>query len=156
MSFSDLRFIFYFLPVFVLLHTVAPSRARNALLFLGSLGLYAFGAGSESAGVLLALTALNYLFARWMTDDDDVIRRAFLCLGLFFDFGALFFFKYLTALVALFTPRGATVTLHVILPLGVSFYIFQMAAYLIDVYRRKIEPEANFFETILVPSSSMM
>ena len=151
MSFSDLRFIFYFLPAFVLLHTLAPAKARNALLFFASLGVYAWGtelesgAGLESAGILLGATVVNYLFGRWMANEDRVMRRAFLGLALFLDFGALFFFKYFTPLLNAFSGRDFSF-LHIALPLGVSFYIFQMTAYLIDVCRGTIEPETNFID----------
>lgn len=148
MSFSDLRFIFYILPPFVLLHTVLPSKYRNALLFFGSLGIYAFGAGLECAGILLGMTALNYLFGRWMKDEEPYMRRAFLGLGLFLDFLSLFFFKYLTAVFDVLARFGYDdySFLHIALPLGVSFYIFQMTAYLIDVCRGAVEPETSFID----------
>ena len=147
-SFSDLRFIFYVLPAFVLLHTLVPSKARNALLFFGSLAVYAWGAGPEAAGILLGATVVNYLFGRWMANEDRVMRRAFLVLALFLDFAALFFFKYFYALLESLEPyTGRDFSfLHVAMPLGVSFYLFQMTAYLIDVCRGTVEPETNFLD----------
>ncbi len=147
MSFSDLRFLFYFLPAFVLLHALVPSKARNALLFFGSLGIYWVGAGAAAAGVLLGVTCLSYLFARWMEGEDAVMRRAFLALGLLLDLGALFFFKYFTPLLGALRPVLPEYwqSFSVALPLGVSFYVFQTAAYLIDVCRGTEEAEADFF-----------
>ena len=147
-SFSDLRFIFYFLPAFVLLHTLVPAKARNALLFVGSLGLYAWGAGLDVAGILLGATLVNYLFGRWIANEDLAMRRAFLCLALILDFGALFFFKYFTPLAEMLQPlTGQDLSfLHIALPLGISFYIFQMTAYLIDVCRGAVEPETSFID----------
>jgi len=147
-SFSDLRFIFYIVPAFVLVHAVLPGKTRNAFLFLGSLGVYAFGAGLESAAILAAMTGMNYLFGRWMSQEEPIVRRAFLALALLLNFGALFFFKYLAAMLdALKDVIGADFSfLHIAMPLGVSFYIFQMAAYLIDVCRGDTEAEANFFD----------
>ena len=148
MSFSDLRFIFYALPVFVLLHTVMPSKARNALLFLGSLAIYAFGAGLEAAGILLGLTLINYLFGRWMSHEEKSMRRAFLGLALSLNFGALFFFKYLSFLLGVLDPIIGTdfSFLHIAMPLGVSFYLFQMIAYLIDVCHGTVEAEDNLID----------
>ncbi|MBQ9460223.1 MAG: MBOAT family protein [Oscillospiraceae bacterium] len=148
MSFSDLRFIFYILPAFVLLHSLVPAKARNALVFIGSLGIYAFGAGVESAAILLAMTFINYLFARWMSNEELSMRRAFLALALLLDFGALFFFKYLATILGLLENAldYDYSFLHIALPLGVSFYIFQMTAYLIDVCRGDIEAESSFFD----------
>ena len=148
MSFSDLRFIFFFLPPFVLLHGIAPSRLRNTLLLVGSLGVYAFGAGLEAAAMLFALTLLNYLFARWMPEGDVVLRRAYLALGLLLDLGALFFLKYFNPVLAALGSalRRDYPLLRVAMPLGVSFYVFQMAAYLIDVCRGDTEAETNFID----------
>lgn len=148
MSFSDLRFIFYILPLFVLLHTLFPPRLRNGLLFFGSLGIYAWGSGLEVAGILMGATTANYLFGRWMAQEDRAMRRAFLALALFLDFGALFFFKYFFALADALRPwTGRDFSfLRIALPLGVSFYIFQMTAYLIDVCRGTVEPETNFID----------
>lgn len=148
MSFSDLRFIFYILPLFVLLHTIAPSRARNALLFLGSLAVYAYGAGPADAAILLGATVLNYLFARWMSQEEPGMRRAFLSLALLLNFGALFFCKYLPPTLTALQPvlRADYSFLKIALPLGISFYVFQMSAYLIDVCRGTLEAEANFWD----------
>lgn len=148
MSFSDLRFIFYILPLFVLLHTVVPSRARNALLFFGSLALYGFGAGLADAVILFGATALNYLFARWMSQEGPGMRRAFLSLALFLNLGALFFCKYLPAALTALQPvlHEDYSFLKIALPLGISFYVFQMSAYLIDVCRGTLEAETNFLD----------
>ena len=132
------------MPAFVLLHALCPARARNALLFFGSLGVYAIGAGVEAAAVLLGTAALNHLAARWMRRAPSM-RRAALALGLGLDLGVLFFFKYLAAALALLGPARAGAPLpRAAMPLGVSFYVFQAAAYLIDVYRGATEAERSF------------
>lgn len=148
MSFSDLRFIFYILPLFVLLHTIAPSKVRNALLFFGSLAIYAYGAGPTDAAILLGATVLNYLFARWMSQEDPGLRRAFLWLALLLNFGALFFCKYLPSALSTLRPvlHADYSFLKIALPLGISFYVFQMSAYLIDVCRGTSEAETNFLD----------
>ncbi len=149
MSFSDLRFIFYMLPPFVLLHTLLPAKARNALVLFASLAMYAFGAGLAAAAVLVGVTGLSYLFARWMdAEDDRSIRRAYLGLALFLDFGALFILKYLTTVLGVLGPllRTDFSFLRIVLPLGVSFFIFQAAAYLIDVCRGDIRAETNLID----------
>ncbi len=144
----------------MLLHTIAPSRARNALLFLGSLGVYAYGAGLDgsgayspeagltAAGILLGATVINYLFARWMSQEEPSLRREFLFLALFLDFGALFFCKYLPSVLSALRPvlHEDYSFLRIALPLGISFYTFQMTAYLIDVYRGTQEAETNFWD----------
>ena len=149
MSFSDLRFLFYILPAFVLLHALAPAKARNALLFFGSLGVYALGAGLEDAAILLGLTLANYLFGRWIAQEKSPgMRRVFLSMALMLDFGALFFFKYFSSALSLLSGvSGQDYSfLHIALPLGVSFYLFQITAYLIDVCRGAIAAEDSFID----------
>lgn len=148
MSFSDLKFIFYVLPVFVLLHTVLPSKARNSLLFFGSFAVYACVAGREAAALLLGVTLVNYVLARRMAREEGELRPALLSLALFLDFGTLFCFKYMDALLRVLMPRayGDYSFLSMALPLGISFYIFQSAAYLIDVYRGAAPVERNFID----------
>lgn len=148
MSFSDLKFIFYVLPVFVLLHTVLPSKARNALLFFGSFAVYACVAGREAAALLLGVTLVNYVLARRMAREEGELRAALLSLALFLNFGTLFCFKYMDALLRALMPwaYGDYSFLSMALPLGISFYIFQSAAYLIDVYRGVAPVERNFID----------
>lgn len=147
MSFSDLRFIFYFLPVFVFLHTVIPAKFRNPLLFAASLGIYALGAGLPAAALLITATLINFLLARGMLRSSPGIRRVLLVLALALDFGTLVRFKYWGSLTALLPPPAAGRALPpLILPLGISFYLFQLTAYLIDVGRGRLEAETDFFD----------
>ena len=148
MSFSDLRFIFYVLPVFVLLHTLAPAKFRNALLFLASLGIYAFGAGPVPAAILFGTTLVNYLLALWLARAGTAGRKAILAFSLLLDFGALFYFKYFPKLFQAlsFFFSGALTLPQIALPLGVSFYLFQLTSYLIDVSRGTIDPERSFID----------
>ena len=147
-SFSDLRFIFYVLPGFILLHTLIAPKARNALLFFGSLAVYAWGAGLEAAGILVVMTLLNYLIARWIAQEVSSTRGIYLAMAILLNLGTLFSCKYFFALSAALEPyTGWDLSfLHIALPLGISFYIFQMSGYLIDVYRGNIEPEANLID----------
>lgn len=143
MSFSDLRFLFYVMPAFILLHTLAPSKLRNALLFLGSLGVYVWGAGLAAAAVLCGATVLNFLFGLWLEAAWGWLRKAVLFLALLVDFGALFCLKYVAELSELFAVEPF---FRLALPLGVSFYLFQLTAYLIDVRRDDIPAERSFVD----------
>ena len=141
MAFSDLRFIFYFLPAFVLLHTLLPQRYKNALLLLSSLGVYAIGAGWEAAAILCGAVLVNHLLACLTAGRGLAVRRAVLALALLVDLGALFCFKYLVPLWNRFGPESPA--LRIVLPLGVSLYLFQLIASQIDVYRADLEPERS-------------
>lgn len=133
MVFSSFEFLFRFLPVFLIIYYVTPEKFRNIVLFVGSIVFYTLG---EAEYVLLLLTCafLNYVLARLMyrhaTEGRGTRQRVLLILALVYDFGQLFFYKY-----SGFTNR---------LPLGISFYTFQIAAYVIDVYRGVVPAEKSF------------
>jgi len=142
-SFSDLRFIFYVLPAFVLLHALLPARARNALLLFGSLAVYAFFAGVRDAALLAVFLPVNYTLALWLGQErEELLRRALLILALALDLGVLFFFKYLPPLLAAAADEPSL--LRAALPLGLSFYVFQAVSYLVDVSRGVVPAERDF------------
>ena len=116
-----------------MIYFIAPEKFRNLVLFAGSIVFYTYG---EAAYVLLLLASVvvNYLIGVEMNSQwargSDISRRVLLFTALFYDFGMLFFFKY----------SGMTEKL----PLGISFYTFQIAAYVMDVYWRKVPEERSF------------
>ena len=130
MSFSDLTFIFYILPAAVALHALAPMRMRNAVLFALSMAIYAYGGGLACASLLLAVIVSHYALARSMARARRGARRALVSLALCADFALLLYFKYRGVLFPAPTSVFAAA-----LPLGISFYLFQSTAYLIDVFR---------------------
>ena len=133
MVFSSFEFLFRFLPAFLIIYFITPKKFRNAVLFLGSIAFYTYG---EAQYVLLlsASVTVNYVIARSMykTPEDGRGRKqaVLLILAICYDFGMLFFFKY----------SGLTTKL----PLGISFYTFQIAAYVIDVYRGIVPAEKSY------------
>ena len=131
MAFSSLEFIFWFLPVFLAVYYLVPAGRRNIPLLLGSLVFYGWGIRESPwmAAVLATDLLVTYVCGRLLAGG----RRAGLLAGaLTVLFGLLLGFKYAGLL-------GASVAL----PLGISFYTFQMAAYLIDVHRGKARPETS-------------
>lgn len=145
MSFSTLPFLFYFLPAFLVVYRLVPARRRNAVLTLGSLLFYCLGAGFGALLVLLALILVNFAAARLMERARGDVRRAWLVLALACDLGSLFYFKYMGwFLENLGILSGADLSfLRVALPLGVSFYVFQSIAYVLDVYRGTVGAERS-------------
>ena len=133
MVFSSFEFLFRFLPAFLIIYFITPKKFRNAVLFLGSIAFYTYGE-AQYVLLLLASVTVNYVIARSMykTPEDGRGRRqaVLLILALCYDFGMLFFFKY----------SGLTTKL----PLGISFYTFQIAAYVIDVYRGIVPAEKSY------------
>ena len=137
MSFSDLTFLFYFLPLFFAVYYLVPFRCKNAVLVLGSAAFYFLGAGARDALLLGASILFHFCLARAMDGKAVRARKALLLFGLCADLFGLVYFKYAAFILEnLGKLTGQTFSLvQLALPLGVSFYLFQSAGYLIDVYR---------------------
>ncbi len=154
MVFSSLPFLFVFLPAFFLAYGLAPGRFKNALLFLGSLVFYGYGALETPHYILLLLLtiAVNWLVGLRMGPGAKG-RRVWLIWGLVYDFFWLLLFKY----AGFFFDNGAGVwnaltggsvsrSWSLILPIGISFYTVQIVSYLMDVYREKVPPARSFID----------
>lgn len=137
MSFSDLTFLFYFLPLFFAVYYIVPLRFKNAVLALGSAAFYFLGAGVRDCVLLGASVVLHYALARGMEGRTVRARRALLVFGLCVDLFGLVYFKYAAFLLEnLGKLTGTAFSLvELALPLGISFYLFQSVGYLIDVSR---------------------
>lgn len=158
MVFSSLSFIFVFLPLFLLAYYMVSSYARNAVLFLGSLIFYTVGVIKQPFYLFLFLLViyLNYRLGLLLSEEEDPdTRRLVLTGGLVFDFMWLFLFKYLgffctavTDFIGLVLPENTVpaIRLTLVLPLGISFYTFQLVSYLVDVYRGKVPVESSFVD----------
>lgn len=147
MLFSSIPFLYYFLPSVLLLYAVAPKRCKNAVLLLASLIFYAWG---EPVYVLLmtATVLLGYLLGLGIEAyrgrrAGKVLTALSVCLSL----GALAYFKYADFFIASFNAAtGLSVPLlRVALPIGISFYTFQLLSYTIDVHRGTVPAQRNFF-----------
>ncbi|SFL01408.1 alginate O-acetyltransferase complex protein AlgI [Lachnospiraceae bacterium KH1T2] len=146
MVFSSLEFLFRFLPAFLLLYFIAPYRLKNLVLFIGSLIFYASGEPVYTILVLLSIV-VNYTLTRLMCtyDRGSPGRKGMLVLAMFYDVGILLIFKY-----AIFIIKNINAFIlsdipvpDISLPLGISFYTFQIMSYVIDAYRGKYECERS-------------
>lgn len=153
MVFSSLAFLFYFLPAFLLLYFLAPAAWKNAVIFIASLIFYYYGVKDRPAYVLLMLMSvgINYMAALDMERcRSRKEKKWWLIGGLTWNLGWLFVFKYLDFvsgnLNMLFYWAGIETRVsyaNLVLPIGISFYTFQISSYLIDVYRGKIQAERS-------------
>ncbi len=149
MLFSSLEFIFRFLPLFFLCYFVMPARGRNAVLLLGSLVFYAIG---EPLYILLMIGSIfvNYSAARLMAAARSRAgKRLWLIAVLLFDLGALFVFKYFDFFAANVNALAGGEVLPLLeleLPLGISFYTFQIISYVADLYTEKLEAPGTLLE----------
>ncbi|MFM7053217.1 MAG: MBOAT family O-acyltransferase [Bacteroidota bacterium] len=157
MLFNSLQFIIFF-PLTLLLFYLLPVRFRWILLLMASLWFY-MAWKTEYIFLLLTVCLVNYVCAIALERSDSIqIRKRILWLALLFDMGTLFLFKYYgfvsDNLNALFSFTGIDYhapVMRMILPMGISFYTFQIMGYVIDVYRRQLPAERNFgFFTLFV------
>lgn len=178
MSFISLYFILFLIVVLFVYFTV-PKKYRYLVLLVAS---YIFYLINDLRAVIFILltTVTNYFSAvklksislkqkeffagkdeEWLKENKKKFTKKFrkkrqwlLALTLLFNFGILFMLKYFTYLADAFAeminvqPLG----LEILLPLGISFYMFQTAGYLIDVYYNKVEPQKNIFKFALFVS----
>ncbi len=149
MVFSSLIFIFRFMPLFFLCYFLVPKSFRNQILFLGSIIFYAVG---EPVYVFLMLFSIfvNFLLCVQMAREKREGKRKWLLTGiLFLDFGMLFLFKYYDFFAQnlnLVLNKEAVPLLNLTLPLGISFYTFQIASYAADIYYRKMKHTGTLLE----------
>lgn len=144
MVFSSIIFLFYFLPVFILGYYV--SGWRTGFLLLGSVAFYTWG---EGAYVLLlgGLIVANYVAAIFIWGAHGTRRaKVYLVAAVALDLGVLGFFKYAGFLahnVNLVADAPLLPEPHLRLPLGISFFTFQLISYLMDVSRRSVRVEGD-------------
>lgn len=144
MVFSSFTFLFIFLPLVLLTYFIAKKRKlRNIVLFIFSLIFYAWG---EPVYVVLMLLSIivNYAVAL-IIEKVPKKKKIFLLLDIIFNIGIIGFFKYGNFIVqninSIFHTNIAEMTLG--LPIGISFYTFQVLSYVIDVYRKTVPAQKS-------------
>ena len=146
MVFSSLPFLFFYLPVVLLIYKLSPLKLRNLFLLIASLFFYGWGEPIYILIMFLSI-AVDYthgmLVERWREDDRKA--RAVVASSVFFNLLILVFFKYwdfiagsINAVTGLSLP-----ILGIPLPIGISFYTFQTMSYTIDVYRKDAPVQKN-------------
>lgn len=170
MVFSDLLFIFVFLPFFILTYLLGtwidkerirrsikkehdlkrPMLWRNISLIIFSILFYSWG---EPVYMLLMLLAvvINFIAGIFIGNSiSDKTRKVWLIIGVAADLAILGSFKYLGFFAGTLVSVGIPVPVpKIALPIGISFYIFQSISYLVDVYRRDSDYQKNFFDLLL-------
>ena len=149
MLFSSIPFLFYFLPCVLALYFIVPARWRNAVLLLASLFFYAWGEPRFIVFMLVSIVQ-GYVFGRLVEKYQSDRSRARLCLTLsvVLSLGLLGYCKYADFFLSGFNAlTGLSLPLlHVALPIGISFYTFQILSYVVDVYRGEVKAQRNFID----------
>ena len=160
MVFSDLFFLFVFIPLFVICYIAAyyidkkmagggtPSMTvKNAVLVVFSLIFYAWG---EPVYVFLMLICvfINYLSGKFIEKSTE--KRRALIIGVAGNILILCIFKYAGFFAETLNAIGIPIPVpEISLPIGVSFYIFQSISYLVDVYRKEAKAQTRFVDLLL-------
>lgn len=144
MLFSSITFIYYFLPILLIVYFIVPSRYRNLVLLIFSLLFYFLGEPKYII-VLILSCVINYVFSKLMIKKKTKIL---LILAIIYNVGQLLIFKYTDFFIenvnSLF---GFDIEfMRIVMPIGISFFTFQALGYVIDVYNEKHPPANSLME----------
>ena len=154
MVFSSLVFLFVFLVIHLVVYMLVSERYHNAVLLVSSLIFYSWG-GPQYLLLLVGDTFASWLFALLIERSDTHARKKlFLVLELVVLLGLLGVFKYLGFLLGNVQALFGVPELipEIVLPIGISFYTFQLISYVVDVYRGEIHAQPTFWKLLLYSS----
>lgn len=148
MLFSSITFLYCFLPCVLLVYFVVPDRMKNTVLLLASLFFYGWG---EPKYLIFMLASVTQSYAAALLVErfrGTKIAKAALAVSAAASLGLLAYCKYADLFIGNFNAvTGLSVPLlRVALPVGISFYTFQILSYVIDVYRGDVPAQRNFID----------
>ena len=142
MVFTSINFLYYFLPTVLILYFIVPKKYKNLLLLISSLLFYFYG---EPKYIILMVIeiVLAYFEARLI---EKYKSKEIFIFSIFIHVLLLCIFKYTNFLITningIFNTNISL--LNIVLPIGISFYTFQIISYLVDVYKEKVKVQKNF------------
>ncbi len=146
MLFSSIPFLYFFLPIVLILYFIAPKKLKNSVLLLSGLVFYAWG---EPKYVIIMIISVLVGYVSGLLiekfDGKRKAQKAVLILSVGTDLGFLAYFKYADFFIENFnalTGLGIPL-LRIALPIGISFYTFQILSYTVDVYRGQVPAQKN-------------
>lgn len=149
MLFSSIPFLYYFLPLVLAVYFLVPRGLKNAVLFASSLLFYAWGEPRFCLFMLLSILQ-GYVFGRLIEKNAENRKwsKIFLTASVLLSLGLLGYCKYADFFISsLNAVTGSSLKLlHVALPIGISFYTFQILSYVVDVYRRDVPAQKSFLK----------
>ena len=145
MLFSSIPFLYYFLPSVLILYFIAPKKLKNMVLMLSSLVFY--GWGEPKYVILMIASIVIGYFSGILIEafSQKKLSKVFLGVSVVVNLGFLAYFKYADFFIENFNAvTGMSVSLlRIALPIGISFYTFQILSYTIDVYRKDVKAQKN-------------
>lgn len=143
MLFSSIPFLYVFLPAVLILYFAAPKKLKNTVILLSSLVFYA--CGEPKYVVLMVISILSGYVFGLLIERFRKHAKLFLTLAAVTSLGLLGYFKYADFFISNFNAlTGLSLPLaKIALPIGISFYTFQILSYDIDVYRGEVKAQKN-------------
>lgn len=145
MLFSSIPFLYYFFPMFLILYFAVPKVLKNSVILIFSLVFYAWG--EPKYVFLMAATILIGYISGILMDrlKSKKLKKLTMIAAAVICFGFLGYFKYVDFFISNFNAvTGMSVPfLRVALPIGISFYTFQIASYIFDVYKGEAKAQYN-------------
>ena len=146
MLFSSINFLYYFLPCVLIIYFLVPTKYKNSILLISSLLFYFYG---EPIYILVMLGAIlsSYIHGI-LINKYPKHKKIFLISSIIISLGALGLFKYSNfAITNINQLLGTNIKLlNLALPIGISFYTFQILSYVIDVYKGKVPVQKNIIK----------
>lgn len=153
MVFSSLIFLFIFLPVFFAGYYLTPNKYKNITALLGSYFFYAWGA-PKFVVILFFSSVFDYILSQKIIS-KSTSKKTWLTISLVMNIGLLAYFKYanffvdqINLLLSVFGSSSIFWT-KIVLPIGISFFVFQKISYVVDVYRGKEKPADHLVDFLL-------
>lgn len=146
MLFSSIPFLYYFLPGVLILYFISPKKLKNTALLLSSLVFYGWGE-PKYVVLMIASIIIGYISGLLIEAfNKKKTAKVVVALSVLINLLFLGFFKYSDFFIENFnTATGLSVPLlRVALPIGISFYTFQILSYTVDVYRGDVKAQKNF------------
>ena len=145
MLFSSIPFLYYFLPIVIFFYFISPKKLKNTILLLFSLIFYAWGE-PKYVFLMLATIGVNYILGLLIEKfRGSFLSKLFVIISVAASLLVLGFFKYADFFIENFAAlTGLSVkTLNIALPIGISFYTFQILSYTVVVYRGTVKAQKN-------------
>lgn len=146
MVFSSITFLFYFLPIVLLVYYAVPKKCKNIVLLISSLTFYFYGEPKYT--LLMVFSIICTYFFGLLINKYKKYSKLFLVLSIAISVGILVYFKYINFIIQNINLwlTNKIDFIHVILPIGISFYTFQMISYIVDVYRGQAKVQKNILK----------
>lgn len=146
MLFTSIPFLYYFLPLVLITYFIMPKKYRNIVLLIFSIIFYAYG--EPKYVFLMLLEILVAYFGAIIIDKNSKYKDITLIVVLIIHIGLLGIFKYTDFLILNINKifNSHISLLNIVMPIGISFYTFQIISYLVDVYRKEVKPQENILK----------